>query len=297
MKALAGVHKLGGVASRADLIEACGEVEVRRAIRAGELVRVRRGVYGHGNMHDAVRRATALAGVVSHRSAAQLHGWAVATPPLSPDVTVAHKRRLNGATGVRLHFADLASADHDGRVTGVKRTLLDCMRNLEFAEALAVADSALRADAATRANLEKLAAKARGPGSRQARRVAALATSRAANPMESVLRAIAVDVPGLEVTAQLPVELADGTIRHPDLGDARLRLAIEGEGFASHSKRHQLLSDCARFNEFTLVGWRILRFGWEHIMNDRDYVTTVLKLAVRGTGITNDPGHALGVAG
>ena len=63
---------------------------------------------------------------------------------------------------------------------------------LAFDEALAVADSALRSGAVTAEELRSASARLRGTGSRAARLVAQYADHRAANPFESVLRALAL---------------------------------------------------------------------------------------------------------
>lgn len=55
-------------------------------------------------------------------------------------------RKRQPPVGARatVHYADLGPDDCSGRVTSPDRTLLDCLRNLPFDEAPAVADSALR---------------------------------------------------------------------------------------------------------------------------------------------------------
>jgi hypothetical protein len=82
------------------------------------------------------------------------------------------------------------------------------MRRLPFDEALTIADSALR-DGVPPTTLARIAESARGPGSPQMRRVAHAASALAANPFESGLRSIALDVPGFSVVPQV-------TIREPD---------------------------------------------------------------------------------
>jgi hypothetical protein len=73
---------------------------------------------------------------------------------------------------------------------------------------LAIADSALRRGSVTKPSLIELAAGICGTGARSARRAAAAAAAadeRAANPFESTLRALALDVPGLNVVPQLTI--------------------------------------------------------------------------------------------
>ena len=104
--------------------------------------------------------------------------------------------------GVRLHWADLTAAEVSARLTSPLRTVLDCTRVLPFDEALAVADFALRSGRVSKTALGAAAAATRGTGSSAVRRVARHADHRAVNPLESVLRALALEA-GLDLTPQL----------------------------------------------------------------------------------------------
>src|SRR2546422_961802 len=70
-------------------------------------------------------------------------------------------------------------------------------------------------------------------------RVAEQADGRAANPFESVLRAIALDVPGLQVEPQIWIE----PIGRPDVVDVRRRVVIEADSFEFHGRRKALVAD------------------------------------------------------
>ena len=146
---------------------------------------------------------------LSHRSAAQYYGWAQKTLPSKPEITVARDRRISvGARKLVLpHWSDLAPEDVDGIVTTKERTLIDCMRNLPLDESIPIVDSAIRCDDFTRPELVALADSTRGRGRARIRAVATAATSKSANPFESVLRAQTMLVPGLVAVAQLPVRL------------------------------------------------------------------------------------------
>jgi very-short-patch-repair endonuclease len=129
----------------------------------------------------------------------------------------------------------------------------------------------------------------RGPGARQAREVAAFADGRAANPFESVLRSICRDVAGLEVVPQYQI-VADGIWAVVDLADARLRLVVEEEGFAFHGTRRGLARDCRRYTEITVLGWSVLRFTWEDVMYDADWVRWAITAWMAGReGLTLPP--------
>lgn len=98
------------------------------------------------------------------------------------------------------------------------------------------------------------------------------ADPRADNPFESVLRAIALDVPGLEVEPQQWV--AD--VGRVDLMDLGRRLVIEAESFEFHSDRASLRRDVHRYTAFVRLGYRVVRFTWEDVMFDPAYVREVL---------------------
>lgn len=271
------LHRLGGVARRSDLRAVCTRAELREALARGDILRDARGRYSLPVADDAVRRANALSGVVSHRTAALSWGWEVKTVPERPDVAVPRKRHLaaNQADGVALHWLELTPEDVVGVVTTRERTLVDCMRSLPFDEALAIADSALRHRSLPRSRLAELAASVSGPGAAQARRVAREATHLAANPFESVLRAIALDVPGLDLRPQVVIRDGEGAGR-ADLVDRKRRWVVEAESHAWHSRRGALRRDCRRYTKLVLLGWRVLRFAWEDVMFHPDYVRECL---------------------
>jgi len=271
--------RLGGVATRAQVLELVSRGTLRRALADGSALRLGRGRYGLVGLADAPRAAVSVSGVVSFRSAALHHGWAVKTVPVHPDVTVPRKRHLRPGdrSVITPHFADLGpDRIHDG-VTTRRQTLEDCLRGLPFDEALAVADSALRRGSIQPAGLSALAAGLRGAGSGQARRVAAAASGRAANPFESVLRALSLEVQGLALVPQLPVS-APGFWVQPDLVDPRLRLVVEADSFSWHGSRGALREDARRYTNLVARGWTVLRYSWEDVMLDPDHVRSTLAM-------------------
>lgn len=148
---------------------------------------------------------------------------------------------------------------------------------MPFADALAVADSALR-DGYRPDLLAALARDARGPGSARIRRVAAQADGRSENPFESALRAIALEVPGLVVVPQVDI-LDPHFLGRCDLVDVRLRMVLEADSFAWHGGRAALARDAVRYDELVAHGWLVLRFAWEQVMFEADWVLDVLRRA------------------
>ena len=272
------LHRLGGVADRATLVALTSRAEVEGALRSGDIVRDARGRYAVPVAEEAPRVAGALSAVVSHRSAALHWGWELKTVPDKPEVTVRRKRRLTAQqrSVAGVHWADVAPEEVVGVVTSPRRTLVDCMRTLPFDEALAVADSALRHGSATQDKLVGVASAVRGAGAGRCRRVARHASPAAANPFESVLRAIAIDVPGIDVVPQVAIRAPSFSVQ-PDLVDVSRRIVLEADSFAWHGDRSALRWDARRYDNLVVRGWFVLRFAWEDVMHDQDYVRHTLQ--------------------
>lgn len=279
---LKALTALGGVARRSALVSACGRTAVDAAVRDGVIVSVARGTWTSAAGADrALAAATSLTGFLSHRSAALDRGWAVRTVPEDPEVTVGRGRHISAKRqqGVVLHRADLTCDDIDGHRTSADRTLVDCLRALPLPEALAVADSALRGGM-SRTHMQAVARDVRGPGAPRVRKVAALADGRAANPFESSLRAICLEVEGLHVVPQVPI-YDPGWLGCPDLVDSRLRIVLEADSFEWHGDRRALRRDARRYNALVAAGWLVLRFTWEDVMFRPDLVADTLRAVVK----------------
>jgi len=270
----------GGLSTRAALLAHCDRIDIDKALAAGEIVAVGRGRYALPIVDEGSRKAHALSGLLSLTSAALHHGWEVKTAPDLPHVVVPRKRRVSSVrrTGVHLHRFDTHEDDIADIATGIDLTLAQCLTQLPFDEALAVADSALRHDVLP-ARLHRVVKSLRGPGSVQARRVAQLATPDSANPFESVLKAIAADVEGLNAKPQVRIRTAKSTAR-PDLVDADLKVVLEADSFEWHGDRAALRRDAQRYNLLVVEGWLVLRFAWEDVMFDPGYVSQVLVAVV-----------------
>lgn len=277
MEVVSALERLGGVGTAAQLVALSSRRRLQVALRRGEIARVGRGRYASAEATRDRTTAISLAGVTSHLSAARHWGWPVKWPPDRPWVTVRRKRHLDAKTRavVNIAYADLTPEEIMDGVTSPLRTVLDCARRLPFNEALAVADSALRAGAVTSSELIAAAARLRGRGARQARRVAAEATPKAANPFESVLRALVLEFSQLTMVPQLAVT-ARGRTWHPDLVDASRRLVLEADSWEFHTSKEAHSRDCVRYTALVLAGWHVIRFTWEQVMLSPAYVRDVL---------------------
>ena len=176
-----------------------------------------------------------------------------------------------------LHL-DLEAADVVGGLTTPDRTLLDCGRRLPDDEALAVFDSALRSGY-SHARLIRLVEAARGRQVRRMRELAREASPLAANPFESALRSIGRTVRGLHVRPQVPLYGSE-FLGQPDLVDRELKIILEADSYEWHGGRAALAKDARRYNMFVVHGWLVLRFAWEDVMFDPDYVREVIAAVV-----------------
>ena len=271
------VRMFGGVLAWRELVYVHGRGDVDRAVRAGELVRAGRGRYVLPTTAAHLAAAHARTATLSHTSAALHHGWKVKVVPAEAWVTVRRKRHLRQAAraGIVPHWADLGPDDARYGVTRPLRTVLDCARRLPFDEALSVADSALRAGDVGAEELRSAASGLRGHGARAARRVVAHADPRSANPFESVLRALCIEE-GFELVPQL--EIAEsGLYAVVDLGSGELMLAVEADGFEHHGTRVGLRKDCRRHTELSIFGWSSMRFTFEDVMGEPEWVRWALR--------------------
>ena len=273
--AVEAITRLGGIADLAPILGLTTRGRLRRAVAAGEVVRLRRARYALPAAVAGRTESERLGGVLALRSAALRQGWKVKTPPPVPEIAIGTGRRIAAErrAGVRLLHADLTPEDRAAGVTTPLRTVVDCARHLPFDEALAVADSALRSGAVTRADLDAVVV--RGAGAERVRRVLRYADARAANPFESVLRALCLEA-GLDVEPQVPIDMGSW-IAHPDVVCVALRTVVEGDSHTFHTERTAFAQDCERYNTLVVRGWRVLRFTWEHVMRQPSYVASVLQ--------------------
>ena len=274
MKSDLALERLGGVADIAALLQLTSRARVRVAVRRGTVVKDGPGRYSLPGVEGATRAANRLSGVLVEDSAAQYYGWAMKLPPRSPCLAVPRNRNVaeHRRRGLRVRFVNMAAEDVNKMATCPGRTVTDCSARMPFDEALSVADSALRGRDVNRSDLIRRAEAMPDRYRARCLRVARAASEQAANPFESVLRAIALDVVGLAVEPQVWVD----DIGRPDLVDQRLRLVAEADSFEFHGRRRALTKDCERYNAFVIAGWLVIRFAWEHVMFEPDYVRQVL---------------------
>lgn len=283
---VAALTQLGGSASVRALDDLCGRKALRQAVRSGVVIRLARGRYGLPQAPDPVRSAVRLGGLVSYESAAE--HWGIDVPRAvgrRAQVTVRRGRSHLVPDGVEVHWADVPASEIDGGFTTPLRTVLDLARHRPFGPALAAADCALREGLVLAGDVRAEADRLRGPGSVQARLVAEHADGRAGSVLESLLRAILIQA-GLDgFTPQVDIR-DDSFFARVDFAHLPARIVLEADSFEYHGHRKALVRDCRRYTELTVRGWRVLRFAWEHVVFEPEWVASVVatSLAVGPTG-------------
>jgi hypothetical protein len=173
------------------------------------LVPVGRGIYARATVvaqmasdpvgEHALRLASVLAATKpgdagSHHSAAVIHGPDL-LGPTRPDVAVTRPPggSQKGRPGVHLHISGLPLehvVERGGiRLTSVARTVVDLARTSSFRSGVVVADSALRSNQTSKAELQSVITDcARWPGLSRAKLVVEFADGRSESVLESISR-------------------------------------------------------------------------------------------------------------
>ena len=162
----------GLAASRSVLVGAVGRGALGRAMAAGVVVRLHRGLYALPEVDESVRLARQAGGLLCLTSAALFHRWEVKAVPELPHILLPRGRAVPARLAGRAswHRGDVAADDISEQVaTGRSLTLAQCLRALPDDEALAIADSALRAG--EELTLRRIAQVARGPRAPRMRRI------------------------------------------------------------------------------------------------------------------------------
>lgn len=266
--------ELGGVATRAQILERVPRRVFEQAVASGEIDRFARGLYAVPTVDKSARVGARLGGTLALSSAALKHGWAVKCVPERPQLMFSRGRRLpQEAKAVEVVRGGLAKTDVLNGATSKAVTLEQCLRRLPFDEALCIADSALRGGFPRR-ELLRIGHAAKGPGSPQMRRVSREASGLSANAFESTLRGNVLDILSFRPVPQVGIHGPGWSVK-PDLVDVRLGIALEADSFEWHGNRAALSADARKYDLMVAAGWVVLRFSYEHVMTQPEFVRRV----------------------
>jgi hypothetical protein len=262
--------------------------ELGRLVRQGDLERLRRGAYVAGTLpadvaavHRLLVRAT-LAGlrrpaVVSHQSAAVLHGLPLWDAPLDRVHVTRRPGAWNDVSRVlrvhvtRLRDDEIVMVDGIG-VTDPVRTALDLARSLPHEAAVVALDAALHRDLLQLTDLRtRLFDIAGTPGSRSAARAIAFADGRSESVGESRSRVI-LHRWGLAPSAlQFEVNAPDGRfLGRTDFAWEERQVVGEFDGRVKYGRLLRpgqdpgdaVFEEKRREDEIRDEGWGVIRWVW-----------------------------------
>jgi len=275
--------QLGGSATFAELSAVVSRRALARAVDSGDAVRLVRGLYGHPQLAADRSTALAYAGALSHTSAAQAWRLPLLSPPPKPHVTLPTHRKPRPGPPAVLHWTDLPATDLRRGLTSLERTVVDCARMLPFAEALAVADAALATGQVSAEELQVAAAGAHDRGRSNALAFASAADARSASFLESLVRGLLLSAGIYDFEPQVLVCTAGRTAR-VDLGHRQTRIALEAEGYEFHGSPAKFAEDCRRYDDLVGAGWLVLRFTYQQVLGDPDWVIATVRSALAQRG-------------
>lgn len=274
-------------------LHACGlsKDAVARAVRAGHLHRLYRGVYAVGHLGSGVRslwKAATIAGgdgaLLSHRASAEAQSMLKPAGRRIIDVTVT-SRNGRRRRGLRIHRVGALRPDEICRVAGIPctsppRTIID----------LAGSEPRPQLERAIRAGESSGIVKAPEVGRILARHPLApghaliVELLRLRDPVagktDSDLELIFFDLcsrfgfPLPKVNVQIG---ANGARHKVDFVWPELRLAIETDGRQWHEGTFATSLDETRDRDLTIAGWRVQRLTWRQIILDPEGAAAIVR--------------------
>jgi very-short-patch-repair endonuclease len=295
----------GGVLSRAQLIAAgLSRRGIEQAVHDSTLHRLRRNAYVPARVLDTARAdqsrlrtmnaAAALTGmrtrdaVVSHASAALIHGIDLLDPPAHEvTLTVPPGREGAGGDGIRQYGAALP-ARHVIRVRGIPvttpaRTAVDLARAHGFAAGLVAMDSALHRLLTRWIEIDQVLGDCRRwPGIAQARRAFRYVDEKAESALESLSRArfIDSDLPPPETQAMM-FDLP--TPRRVDFLWREQRVIGEADGLTKYRDPDVIADEKQRDELFRQAGYELVHWVWQEIRHTPEMVIGRIRAAFERT--------------
>lgn len=305
---VSGLVATAGIVRFGQLEDAIGQHQIRISLRSGDLIRVARGRYRladhlfaglppsagtalcarehRDHVVSAIRAAAVHGGVISHLSAAAAYGLWVRELPDHPHITVARGRHITAARPpATIHWAPRRQLDG---LTTLEDTILDCADTCPFADAVAIADSALHSGRVTIDDLVRANLRRWGTGRSRRQRVIDACDPNSESGLESLLRVLLVD--------RWPTLVSQHRVRAPgnprlDLAIPELRLGIEADGFGFHSGREHYRHDLRRRAALGAAGWRLLPFSYEDILTRPEWIVECVTAAV-ACAVATHPRHS-----
>jgi very-short-patch-repair endonuclease len=279
-----------GVAARAQLLDlGMTPAQLTYRVRSGRFRLLHRGVYGvsgvvlPGSAEMAAVLASGPGAVVSHRSAATLHGLLPHPGPSAPVHVTLHGRDRGRRPGLAAHRVRELPVGEVSEVRGIPvtspaRTLLDLSgevgaRELERALARADRESLIRPG-----EIEKvMERRPRARGIRTLRDLLGDVDRRALTRSEAEERLLELVRKARLPSPEVNVPLAGYEV---DFLWRSALLVLEVDGFAYHSSRASFEKDRRRDAALSARGYRVMRITWRQIAREPEAVLARLAQAV-----------------
>lgn len=231
----------------------------------------------------AAALAVGLGAVVSHLTAAHLHGLRVPQDK-AVHLIVGRDRRVR-IENVRTHRVEIADSEVelvDGILrTTLSRTVLDCLLWLPEESGREMLTDALRRRLIT---LDGVYAAVKGSAQRhgigRAWAVLADVGRNAHSEGEVRMHRLLRDGSLAGWTANVPVYDAQGQIGVVDVLFDRAKLVLEIDGFAFHSGVVEFQRDRTRHNRLVAAGYRVLHFTWHDLTREPQRVLAEVNAAL-----------------
>lgn len=260
-----------------------------RQLRGPQFRRLLQGVYAPAHIpvtHELRCEAAALVsppdGVITGRSAATLHGVALAWPEDPVEIVVAPERGIarRSQLQVRRAVVDAAEWSPWGRagLATPLRTTLDLLLDRPLPDAVADLDAVLRRKLVPLPPVQAMVAQRSDRGIAVARRAVELADPRAESRPESRVRVHLV-LAGLAPEPQYWIEDERGRLACVDLAFPAHRVAVEYDGNWRDGEQWALNRDRERLNRVQAMGWEIV-FVTAALLRDPDRMVRAVRAAL-----------------
>ena len=235
-------------------------------------------------------RLTYPQGVISHRTAAVLHGF----PGMDRceqvcDVTFTTSRRPGRA--IRVHMLRLDPVDVEItraglRITTRERTALDCLATLDLTDALDLWAWVSTRRVLDRARLDAAIARRRHwYGTPQLTRLRDLVADGAVSGAEYEFHRLLREAGLTGWTANVPIRIDGELIAVADVAFLAHLLIIEIDGWRAHSSHESFVADRRRQNRLITAGYTVLRFTWDDLTHRRSEVVAQIRAALGIAGL------------
>lgn len=281
---MTAIGRTRGLFTRAEAIEA-GLTD--KDLRKGPFRRVLHGVYRTADTpltHELRCKAAAMMlppeAVITGRSAATLHGVALARPHDPVEVLVKGCKRLHGVRTWDVRRYPFECFPWAGvRLATLERTAFDLLARNSLHQGIALCDALLHSGLITEGAVGRFLGGRRDDGIVLARKGFELLDGRAESIPESVLRVMFV-LAGLDPVPQLPILGPGGTELRADLGFEEARVVVEYEG-AWHADPVQFQRDQRRRRWLRDSGWHVIVVTADDLANAADRIIQQVAAVVR----------------